>query len=79
MLCIVVAVVCVCMVQAVVHILGQQQGLPVNFLCRMIADSAWNKYVITQKTERGAIKKVPVLVGLLVDTCVYIRMCVHTL
>ena len=44
--------------EVVVHVLGQQQGLPVTFLCRLIADSAWHKYVVLQKRERGVVEKV---------------------
>ena len=44
--------------QAVIHILGQQQGLPVTYLCRIICDSAWHKYVVLQKKERGVVEKV---------------------
>ena len=44
--------------QVVVHILGQQQGLPVTYLCRLICDSAWHKYVVAQKKERGIVEKV---------------------
>ena len=42
----------------VVHILGQQQGLPLTFLCRLICDSAWHKYVVLQKKQRGVVEKV---------------------
>ena len=41
-----------------VHILGQQQGLPLTFLCRLICDSAWHKYVVLQKKQRGVVEKV---------------------
>ena len=44
--------------EVVVHILGQQQGLPLTFLCRLICDSAWHKYVVLQKKERGVVEKV---------------------
>ena len=44
--------------EVVVHILGQQQGLPLTFLCRLISDSAWHKYVVLQKKERGVVEKV---------------------
>jgi hypothetical protein len=43
--------------EVVVHILGQQQGLPLTFLCRLICDSAWHKYVVLQKKERGVVEK----------------------
>ncbi|CAI8019772.1 DNA-directed RNA polymerase, mitochondrial [Geodia barretti] len=43
--------------EVVVHILGQQQGLPLTFLCRLICDSAWHKYVVLQKKQRGVVEK----------------------
>ena len=49
--------------------LSQQQGLPVTFLCRLICDSAWHKYVVRRKRERGVVEKVHILDGC--DTCIY--------
>jgi hypothetical protein len=43
--------------EVVVHVLGQQQGLPVSYLCRLISDSAWHKYVVLQKKARGVVEK----------------------
>lgn len=58
--------------QVVVHILGQQQGLPVTYLCRLICDSAWHKYVVAQKKERGIVEKVKTTSLLIPTTYIHV-------
>ena len=38
--------------------LEQPDGLPVNYLCRLIGRAAWCKYVIMTKQENGVVEKV---------------------
>ena len=64
------------LMQVLVHVLGQQAGVPLTYLCRLISESAWHKYVVLQKRERGVVEKVRMCICAHTLSNTIVSMCV---